>query len=264
MRAFAQGLAKHRRIMWALIMRELSTRYGRNNLGFLWLVGEPIVFAGGVSILWTFIRPPYENGIKLIPFIITGYLPLIMVRHVIGHTVGAIKNNNTLLFHRMVSPLHLLLARIVTELIGASLGAVVVIIFYNIIGVMGLPPTVMDFANVYAGWFLLAWLSSAVAIVMAALTEIFEFTERFVQVITYIIVPLSGTFIMVASMPPKYQSIALAVPFAHEFELIRHGYFGDSIATVYSIPYVIIWCSGLSIVGLWLIGFVRSRIEIDG
>ena len=33
-RRLVDELDKHRRIFWALLMRELSTRYGRNDLGF--------------------------------------------------------------------------------------------------------------------------------------------------------------------------------------------------------------------------------------
>ena len=44
-------------VIWALILRELHTRYGRENIGFLWVVGEPILFCGGVAIAWDR-RPP--------------------------------------------------------------------------------------------------------------------------------------------------------------------------------------------------------------
>lgn len=40
------------RIIGALMMRELITRYGREGLGFLWLVLEPLVFCFGVMGMW--------------------------------------------------------------------------------------------------------------------------------------------------------------------------------------------------------------------
>jgi capsular polysaccharide transport system permease protein len=257
-------LDKHRRIIFALLMRELSTRYGRENIGFLWVIGEPIIFASGVSILWAMIRPPYENGIKIVPFIITGYLPLILVRQVVSYTVGGVKNNHELLFHRMITPLHLLLARIMIEFTGVSLASVVIIMIYNLIGIEVLPKTFADFGYVYAGWFLLAWLSGGLALIMAALAEIFDFVERFVQITTYLLIPLSGAFFMAANMPPKVRAITLSVPFIHEFEMIRRGFFGTSVTTIFDVPYAVTWCVWLTVVGLFLVQFIRSRVSMEG
>ncbi|MGI4747326.1 MAG: hypothetical protein ACRYFY_14990 [Janthinobacterium lividum] len=45
--------------------RELHTRYGRETIGFLWIIGEPILFCGGVTILWTAMRPTHEHGLPM-------------------------------------------------------------------------------------------------------------------------------------------------------------------------------------------------------
>src|ERR1022692_2232285 len=90
------------RIIWALLLRELTTRYGRDNIGFLWVIVEPMIFATGVAILWSIIKPPYEHGLKIIPFIITGYMPLILIRQTISFSVTAIRVNSELLYHRMI------------------------------------------------------------------------------------------------------------------------------------------------------------------
>jgi len=41
------------RVVRALFLRELITRFGRDNLGVLWLVGEPMIFTLGVATLWS-------------------------------------------------------------------------------------------------------------------------------------------------------------------------------------------------------------------
>jgi ABC-type polysaccharide/polyol phosphate export permease len=64
-------------------------------------------------------------------------------------------------------------------------------------------------------------------------------------------------------MPPKLLKLATALPFLNEFELIRRGYFGTQITTIYSIPDALLWCVGLTLIGLFLLQFVRSRVEVD-
>src|SRR5271154_477884 len=111
---------KHRRILWALLMRELATRYGRNDLGFLWLLAEPMIFAGAVAGLWSVIRPPFEYGIRLVPFLITGFMPLILFRQTASFVVNSVKVNQSLLYHRHITPLHLFLSRCGIEFIGVT------------------------------------------------------------------------------------------------------------------------------------------------
>jgi ABC-type polysaccharide/polyol phosphate export permease len=41
------------RVIGALLMREILTRYGRHNIGFMWLFVEPMMFTLGVLALWT-------------------------------------------------------------------------------------------------------------------------------------------------------------------------------------------------------------------
>jgi capsular polysaccharide transport system permease protein len=40
-------------VIGAVMMRELHTRYGRENLGFVWLIVEPLFFCLGVMVVWT-------------------------------------------------------------------------------------------------------------------------------------------------------------------------------------------------------------------
>jgi hypothetical protein len=50
---FFSSFAIQRRVIGALLMREIITRFGRDNLGVLWLFVEPMMFTLGVTALWT-------------------------------------------------------------------------------------------------------------------------------------------------------------------------------------------------------------------
>lgn len=39
-----------KRVIWALVLREIITRYGRKGLGIVWFVAEPAMFILGVMI----------------------------------------------------------------------------------------------------------------------------------------------------------------------------------------------------------------------
>jgi capsular polysaccharide transport system permease protein len=263
MLAGAQGFGgeveKHRHIIWALLMREMSTRYGRDNIGYLWLIAEPIFFCVAVSSLYTFIRPPLEYGLNVPEFTITGYMPMIMFRQAVGYSNAATRQNNGLLYHRQVTPLHLFLARFLCEFCGVSLAYMVIIFFANLFGFMPYPA---DLLLLVAGWLLLSFQAMGMAMFMNALSEIFDFVERFVQVLTYIFIPVSGFMFMISNLPAKLKAVAEYIPFIHCFELMRAGYFGPILATTYDIPYALAWGAGFVIFGLLLMQFVRPRVEV--
>ena len=83
----------HIRIIGALMMRETVTRYGRQGLGLLWLIGEPLLFCFGVIIMWSLIKPAYEHGVRIAPFIMTGYMCLLLLRHLVGANMNALQAN---------------------------------------------------------------------------------------------------------------------------------------------------------------------------
>src|SRR5436190_10843303 len=101
-RAFGRSFAVQKRVIGALFMREFVTRWGRRNLGFAWLFAEPMVFALPVIFMWTMIRAPMDRGVPMIGFIWTGYLPILIFRHVTGHALYTVKTSGALLYHRQV------------------------------------------------------------------------------------------------------------------------------------------------------------------
>src|SRR5258708_4338178 len=101
MQQISDGLRIQGRVIGALMMGELHTRYGRDNIGFLWIIGEPLLFALGVEAMWSLFNRQ-EHGLPLIPFILTGYLPLVLWRHVNNRALACVQSNRGLLFHRQV------------------------------------------------------------------------------------------------------------------------------------------------------------------
>lgn len=248
------------RIIGALLLRELATRYGRDNIGFLWLVGEPLLFCFGVMVMWSIIRPPYDHGIAVIPFVVTGYLPLTLLRHNIGQGINCIKVNSNLLYHRQITLLQLFLSRAILELAGVSLAFVVVVLAMIPFGLMEPPKSL---SMVYIGWFLLDWIVFGMAMIFGSLAQFSEVVERAMNLATYVMIPLSGCFYMIAWLPYQYRANVMKIPLVNCEEMIRAGFFGEFYPTYYNIGYAVAWGLGLTFLGLILLSLVRKRVEID-
>ena len=253
-------LDEHRRILWALMLRELATRYGRNNLGFLWVLAEPMVFGVGVLFMYRAIRGDTISGVDVLPFILTGYMPTILTRHIVLYSLNAVKINNSLLYHRSITTLDLFLARIVLEFIGVTFGATFIYFGLVAFGFTGLPA---NLGWVYEGWFITAFVSSGMALIVGGISEIFEVVERIVGITLYILVPLSGTFFMADWLPPNVRHFALLLPFLNCSEMIRFGFFGTAVTPHFNANYTIGCAVVMNVVGLLLVRQVRDRAEIQ-
>jgi ABC-2 type transport system permease protein/capsular polysaccharide transport system permease protein len=64
--------AIQRRVIYALLMREVLTRFGRHNIGFLWMFIEPMLFTLGVTALWTIAGLGHGSSLPIVAFALTG------------------------------------------------------------------------------------------------------------------------------------------------------------------------------------------------
>lgn len=242
------------------MMREIMTRYGREGLGFLWLVGEPLMFCCGVLVMWHFIKPPYEHGIKLGPFVMTGYMCLLLLRHLIGQAVGAIQANAGLLYHSQITVVHVYASRIMLEVAGATVAFIVVYVILLALKQVS-PPS--DYLLLYEGWLLMAGMGAGLSLIMGGLAMLSDVFERLVGFLSYALIPISGAFMMTSFLPPSGQEIYKWVPFPHAVEMIRASVFGEFVETHYDPPYALLWVFIFNLVGLLIIASAKDRIDVE-
>ena len=253
-----QCLIVQLRVVHALLMRELITRFGRENLGVLWLVAEPMMFTLGVTAIWTLAG--LHNGMRLpvVAFVVTGYSTILLWRNTTNRTAEAVEGNRTLLFHRRVRMIDVLIARIVLEEAGASASFMALGTLFTYVGWMA-PP--VDLLKVMEGWLLLGWFAAALALAIGSACVVSELVPRFWHPIAYFMLPFSGALAMVDWVPKAAQKYLLLSPMVHGTELIRDGWFGSAQRTHYDVPYMVVLCTALSLVALGLQERVSRRLE---
>lgn len=236
-----------RRVVWALILREMLTRYGRHNLGFLWLFLEPMLFTLGVTAVWTASRSLHGSDLPIVAFAITGYSSVLLWRNMPGRCIGAIAPNLSLLYHRNVRPIDIYLARLTLEAAGATMSLVFLVLFFTFMGLLEMPEDVLQVA---AGWCMLAWFGAGLALFLGAMSESSETVEKLWHPFAYILFPLSGAAFLVSALPPVAQEFVLLLPMVHGVEYLREGYFGSQITALYDLEYMALWNTALTLFGL--------------
>jgi capsular polysaccharide transport system permease protein len=247
------------RVLHALMMREVITRFGRENLGVLWLVGEPMIFTVGVATLWTLYGVHHTSAMSIVAFAVTGYSSVLMWRNSVTRASSAVEQNKPLLYHRNVQVIDVLLTRIALEIGGATCSFMVLSLFFVFIGWMPVP---LDLLTVVCGWIMLAWFGTALALLIGSAAALTEVVERLWHPGAYLLFPLSGAAFMVDWLPQNLQNIVLLLPMVHGTEMLRDGWFGNAVQTHYNVSYMAAVCLVLTLAGLYLQREVRLRVEI--
>jgi ABC-type polysaccharide/polyol phosphate export permease len=239
--------AIQRRVIGALLMREMLTRYGRHNVGFLWLFFEPMMFTLGVTALWTLAQATHGSNLPIVAFALTGYSSVLLWRNMPARCIGSITPNLSLMYHRNVKVIDIFAARLLLEVAGATMSFAVLGILFFAIGWLK-PPE--DILKVIGGWLLLAWFGASLAVFLGAVSERWEVVEKIWHPAAYLLFPLSGAAFIVDALPPQAREVILFLPMVHGVELLREGYFGTSFKAHYDVPYMVLWCTGLTLLGL--------------
>ena len=247
-----------RRVMHALLMREIITRFGRENLGVLWLVGEPMLFTLGVATMWSIAGMHHVSAMPIVAFAVTGYSSVLLWRNSASHAGGAIPQNKPLLFHRNVRVIDVLVIRTVIEMGGATGSFIVLSLLFISIGWM---PAPVDPLEVLFGWMLLAWFGTSLALLIGGGTAFSDIVERIWTPIVYLLFPLSGAAFMVDWLPIGMRKFVLLLPMVHGIEIVREGFFGNVVPAHYDVMYMTTSCLMLSLAGLYMVREASRRVE---
>jgi ABC-2 type transport system permease protein/capsular polysaccharide transport system permease protein len=249
-----------KRILSALLIREILTRYGRHNIGFLWLFVEPMIFTLGVTALWTATKSVHGSDLPIVAFALTGYSSVLLWRNMPGRCIGALQANIPLMYHRNIRPLDIYFSRILLEFGGATISFATLSVLFISLGMLD-PPE--DFLKVVAGWLVIAWFGAVLAITLGAMSHENELVDKFWHPASYLLFPLSGAGFLVAALPPFAQEIVLWIPMVHGVEMVRDGYFGSQARAIYDLSYVIPVSLMLNVVALMMVRYVSRRLVLE-
>ncbi|GCB06400.1 ABC transporter permease [Ralstonia sp. SET104] len=255
---FSRSLRIQARVIGALLMREILTRYGRHNIGFMWLFVEPMIFTLGITALWSMVKVTHGTSLPITEFALTGYSTVLLWRNAVNRCNLAIAPNLSLLFHRNVRVIDLFAARLLLEFAGATISFFVLSIIFISVG-WATPPK--DILKILEAWGLLMWYAVGLGLIIGSLSERSETVDRVWHTITYLIFPLSGAAFMVDWIPKTAQQLVLLLPMVHGVELLREGYFGSTFHFHYNLTYFATMNLILLFVGLALARETGRRVE---
>ena len=245
-------------VIGALVMREMQTRFGRHNLGFLWLFLEPMLLGSAVGLLHAMSGHGMPGGLDPFMFSMVGYVPFFAFRAIVNRSPTAIHSNLTLLFHRQVTLFDIVTARNLLEIMAVTV-VITVVLAAAAVGGGHVPEKV---GMIVLGMMAMFLLAHGVAMLLAAGGVRSETFDRLVHPVTYLLMPLSGAFFALHWFPPEVREALSWMPLVHVHEIIRTGYFGSLLPGYYDVPYLLAWIAGTNLLGMAALRSVRRRLTM--
>jgi capsular polysaccharide transport system permease protein len=211
------------RVVAALMLREMTTTYGRKPGGYIWMIVEPV--AGIALLSWIFISVGFKQpalGTNFPIFYATGLLPYFTAMTVSSKLSGALRSSRALLAYPRVTLVDVLVARYVITLLTQ-----LVVAYILLAGMVVLLDTGTDIRlnRIVLGFAMAAALGAGLGILNCYLASQFELWSSIWSVATRPLVLISGVIIMIDRLPLQWQSYIAWNPLVHVVAQVRSGFY---------------------------------------
>ncbi len=235
----AEGLKARRqsaaRTVVALVLREMSTTYGRSPGGYLWAVAEPVATVAILSFAFSLILRAPSLGTNLPLFFATGYLPFALFQTVSRNVGQSIRFSRSLLAYPAVTFADAIFARLILAMLTEFAIWVFVLVGIHLIFDLR---SILDIGGIFLAFILASGLGFGIGVMNCYLTAAYPVWERIWAVVTRPLFLISGVFFTYDSMPQYISDVLWYNPILQIVGLMRKGFYASYDSHYVSVTYV--------------------------
>ncbi|MGR3710351.1 MAG: ABC transporter permease [Alterinioella nitratireducens] len=231
----------------ALILREMSTTYGRSPGGYLWAVLEPVA---GIMILTAifsagFRSPPIGTNFPM--FYATGMVPFVAYMNVSAKVSQSINYSRQLLAYPSITYVDALLARFALNALTA-----VLVGYFIFAGIFLFTETnhTLRLDRVALSYAMAGSLALGIGTMNSVLMAMFPIWQQVWSILNRPLFILSGIFFLFDTIPQPYQDYLWYNPLIHVVGSMRSAFYGSYEANYISPLYVFSISLTLLVLGL--------------
>ncbi|MFG1282873.1 ABC transporter permease [Xanthobacter autotrophicus] len=223
--------AMHARVVGAVIMRDLQTRFGTGYLGFLLGLIMPLGHLAIAMIAMTVLGRPAPIGPSTPTFLMTGILPFVLWLYSHRQIMMCLQQNRPLLYFPGVDIFDITLARVITEI---SSGTLVVSILLFTLSIMGYDIEPFDMYGFSYG-LIQAWaLGIATGIVFVNIGTLWPVMLILGNLLAPIYWISSGILYIPDALPDKLRDILYYLPLCQIVDGLRVSFFAEYSSEFYN------------------------------
>lgn len=224
------------RVIAALMLREMTTTYGRRPGGYIWGILEPV--AGIALMSWIFSAAGARHpglGTSFPIFYATGLLPFYAYMHLNTRMTKALQYSRQLLAYPRVTVVDAMAAHFLVGLITELLVAYLVLGGILILTDTG---TQLLLQHVVLGFAMAAALAAGTGALNCYLSHVFPVWASLWSLLMRPMMLLSGALILIDGISPEWRDWLLWNPLAHVIAEVRKGFYHGYTPSYVSPAYV--------------------------
>ncbi|WGL16384.1 ABC transporter permease [Microbulbifer bruguierae] len=220
-----------RDVMFALLIREMKTRFGKWRLGYAWVLLEPAMHILVLAAVFSFRGREFYPGIPTALFMLGGIAPFLFFSHCFGKGLTAVQSNRGLFNYRQLRPFDAVVTRVLLEFV-IYIGSFAVLL--GGFAWFGISTTFNSFLLLVVINLLFLAFCLGLSLTLCVVGEKYPEAAKFAPMIQRPMYFLSGIFFSLEQIPEEYHAYLVWNPVLHMVELTReglftsyHGLFGD-------------------------------------
>lgn len=250
---FFNAIHRQTRVVGALIIRDMKTRFGANSLAFTVTIGWSVVHAGIILLTYILVSRPASYGTSIVAWTLSGAIPFVVFLYTLRWVGTSISSNLSLLSFPVVKSIDIIIARGILEIVTAT---VTTILLFVIALILDRDFSIANYLTVIEAIGAAYFLGFSLGVLFAPLVIAYQALYIAMALLPILVWVTSGVIFMPDSLPDPYRGYVAINPLLHAMEWFRMGLYSNYRSATLDKAYLI----DLSLVFL-LVGLVITRIR---
>lgn len=205
-------------VLYALLLREFSARFGRSRVGFFWVLIEPIAHVAFPVAVFGFIFNRHITGYDYPVFLLYGLLPYFLFRSICTQTMDGVNASRGLLSYRPVHLIDLIFTKAIFTLCLESTLFLIISVALALLGYDLVPAQPIEWLVLLLG---VSLFGLGLGMVLAAIASFMPDARAVIRVMFMPLYMISGVVVPVSRFPSDWVEVLALNPVLHWVEASR-------------------------------------------
>lgn len=224
--AVRTSLQIQRDVVYALLLREISSRFGKGRVGFLWVLLEPVAHLVFPIAMFGLVLERTLPGIDYPVFLFYGFMPFLLFKSICLQTIEGTRASRGLLSYRQVLLMDVFVAKALAHCAVSAVVYAIVAAGLAFAGYEIMPALPLELGAVLV---LAVLLGFGLGLVLAAIANLSPELRSVVRLLFLPLYVLSGVLLPIARFPDAWVEWLALNPVLHVVELARTAAVADYV-----------------------------------
>lgn len=252
------ALAVQARVVYAFILRDMRTRFGRSRLGYFWAVFEPLTGILALALVFSVIDRGSPINVDIHLFFFTGIIPWTLFSRGVSMMSNVIESSAVLLTYPQVKVIDVVIARILLEFATIF---VVCILYLVVLYFLGIFERIENLLMSIVVLMVCLLFGSAFGLVGAVIKLYLPGYNSFQSLLLRVLFFMSGAFFVADTLPQQIKEVLWYNPVLHLIEWARSAFFYSFESQFYEPMYPLLWMLCCGFLGLAGERVTRSKLR---